>query len=136
MLTEVYVKMCWKARDDLKKHWDPKGGDRVLSKMYNHMDKIQLVHLPDDLTGKDGSVLLHKETDIWIPRQEDLQSLILKIHPCYENLQKITREFFSWYQLEVTFGDYEEYPLNELWLLFTMEHFDKHWNGAQWEGII
>lgn len=129
--------MCWEARNELKKHWTPKGGDLVLTKMYNYQDKIELKHLPDDITGKKGSLLLHKQTDVWLPRQEDLQEILIQKYKWSTyDLYIYFERFLDLYYEHFGREEVNKLDFNQLWLCFIMETiFSKTWNGQTWEVI-
>jgi hypothetical protein len=136
-MDENYVKMCLKAQDDLRRHWTPKGGDRVLTKWNSSVHKIELCNLSNSITGKSASELLHKCTDVWLPYQEDLQRIINENWPNDESQDWVTiftdfnDWFVSYYIMEN--GAKKSYKFNdltEIWLCFVMEVlFKKAWNS-------
>lgn len=151
MMDETFLRMCIKGKDILKRQWTPKAGDRVLTKWNSDENKIELDYLSKDFISKEASVLLRRITDVWLPRQEDLQKIALEEgHWVYDSGYKkvdylsqwdLSNSFISWHKMISFYTPKSQFKLcmdsfNKMWLCFVMETcYNKTWNGSTWEGI-
>jgi hypothetical protein len=139
-MDELYIKMCVAAQDILRPKWVPKHGDRVLTRWNSDENKIEIDYYSKDFITKEASVLLHHRTDVWLPRQEDLQQIII-------NGFKGEDKFYAPTPIMILKDFYKNHipnkndlndkrNLNELWLCFVMETcYNKQWNGTTWTEI-
>jgi hypothetical protein len=70
-MDETYIKMCREAKE-IQELWKPKIGNMYLDNMDNHLDCV-CSDIADYL--KDHPSFL--DTDVWLPRQEDLQGIMI-----------------------------------------------------------
>lgn len=125
--------MCEK-NEDLQKAWKPKIGD-----WYVDFDgDIECVALMGELIIKH-----HTESDKWIPTQEQLQEMVLKIFSPFAKIIKLG-DFVSNYVKLYKGSKYENlywrdlYPtaiesMNEFWLMYVMhKKYNKIWTGQKW----
>ena len=129
-MDEIYIKMCVAAQDDLRRNWTPKVNDRVLTRWNSDKNKLEIDYYSKDFVTKKASVLLHHRTDVWLPRQEDLQQIWLdKIN---ENIWFLFRDFGDY--IQPCWENSANESFNTIWLCFVMETcYNKRWNGETWE---
>ena len=72
-----------------------------------------------------------KDKLIWLPRQDQLQEMILANSPYYHKLRMLYESWIKGLGFEKNFTSMEQ-----LWLAFVMkEKYSKQWNGTNW-GMI
>ena len=164
--SETYIKMCKRA-EEIQEEWLPKLGDWCLS----YQGVIELVtksaiqvetshssSKPEYLTiqiattfGKGGEAQNsqpdwkgHKSLRryIWLPRQDQLQEILLEDIPI-KRYPQLVGAFYKWihesnYLMILPYGDGEAtacpfFSMEQLWLAFVMkEKYDKVWTGEDW----
>jgi len=126
-MDELFIRMCQEARE-LQEQWEAKPGDRAKYPGYQvqfldrgHMDYYNF------------------ESLIWLPRQEDLQQIVLnKFKDLHWSTNHLLWHFNSWFKdfLDLTSKYCLNYDLTQLWLCYVMEEFyKKYWSGTTWEKI-
>jgi hypothetical protein len=133
-LSKKYIKMCKKA-EEIQREWRPRIGDFIYDidykKIYvitgNPMDELYEVTKP---------ILVNetnfKERDIWLPRIDQLQEMLLSTDLSIE-WQVILDEFYEFLHLLSTpiFTSMEQ-----LWLAFVIwEKYKKAWNNEKEEWV-
>jgi hypothetical protein len=143
-----YINMCLRA-DEIRRAWKPKGGDRVLTKWNSSDNEIELTYLPKGIENKSASKLLHKQTDVWLPYQEDLQTLLLTHYGsnyCISNISHFLRMYIEDMNVDrhttkselMELSNLVNHDLNTAWLSFAMEKmYNKRWNTtkSEWQPI-
>jgi len=82
-------------------------------------------------------------TDVWLPRQDQLQEMLYTPQPQGYGYDKlISLKMFEWateYNEHYQCRGYKEYPnslksMEQLWLAFVMkEKYGKVWDGSKWQ---
>jgi len=75
-LDEDFVKKCVKGQSQLRRVWKQKAGDRVLTRMNNDENKLEIDYYSKHLASKAGSMALRRVTDVWLPYDEQLQEVL------------------------------------------------------------
>lgn len=164
-MMDEYIKMC-KEATEIQGAWKPKPGDYVYNpypsiRAKSQIDVLIRAFKEEDefkfkraLLKEDGSYLgvTTVETELplkkrfaWLPRQEDLQEIIVNEYEhlglkFYQRAEKgyeymrLMDGFFMWYNS--TNNDLFEQSIDTMWLRFTMEEvYNKQWNGKTWVKI-
>jgi hypothetical protein len=157
-----YIAMC-KEATEIQDLWVPKSGDQVIrhltvfgeeldKQIWNSMDTFEILVNTSMIEGywhctnKNGDSItltneeMHKQTCMWIPRQEDLQTIIRGKLPSgvHETIYLLDC-FNAWYcDKSWAFSYNLNLTISELWLHFVMEKmFKKTWNTetSEWAPI-
>ena len=138
MITKNYIKMCEKA-EEIQKEWKPKIGDKFAN--IDHAIGM-IILFPVTKEEKQNFI----KDKFWLPTQEQLQEMILKIFSPFAKIIKLD-EFVSNYVKIYKGTKYEKkywvelYPtaiesINEFWLMYVMyEKYHKIWTGEKWVKI-
>ncbi len=115
--SEEYIKMCEKAVD-IRELWKPNVGDYSI---FSDDNSLRVIH-----------VVNHVETMrkkwIWLPRQDQLQGMLIKVHPI-----TLTQRFKEYTDVLNLKGWVQDCSMEQLWLAFVMkEKFNKTWTGEDW----
>ena len=124
-----YIEMCRKA-EELQALWDPQPGDFYLD---SEDDEIYTLCAARHCTFSLG----YANTDIWLPRQDQLQRIWMKENEGGKDMWQAFYDFLTKKQsyIEDQLGWYSP---EILWLAFVMyEKYQKVWNERtkQWEDI-
>jgi hypothetical protein len=131
--SKEYIKMCEKAGDIQALQPDC---NNSLGSCYRYGN------FPDDFyrhgrySHKHVFVRVSKnpqERSIWLPRQDQLQEMILQDGE--HDIHSLLRMFFKFYERPGDYDLYEwkGYSFEIIWLVFIMkEKFNKTWNGEAW----
>ena len=120
--TALNIEMCKKAKE-LQNSWERKHGDYYYD---TSVGGVNLYH-------STYFIYPHKNKDIWLPTQDQLQEI------AFEYLSKKT--ISSYYTIFSLIFDFSEFAkqtygfdsMDQLWLIFVMkEKFGKIWNGKDW----
>ena len=141
----VYIKMC--DCEEIQGAWEPKicdylGGDWFIDKDYNigktFLGIIRRLNPEDknDCVDCGGSIFWAIESNIWLPRQGQLQEMIRDNHTDWHLLVA----FQDWVRhtaggLPIIPGDkFLLWSIEQLWLAFVMkEKHNKVWDGEKWD---
>ena len=134
-ISETYIKMCEKSeeiqllrreeRHNSKGKW--KDGD-----IYTHIDgEIGMAH-PSylDAWASEPDYLHHPHENIWLPRQDQLQEMVLD-----NDLSMLIERFYCWNRDTglIFLSDKSSISMEQLWLAFVMqEKWGKIWDGENW----
>ena len=129
-MDETFIKMC-KEATEIQEGWEPRPADKVVlvrldDNPYDLKGSYHLDHLDKD--AKDWSNEdLHNEGIYWLPRQEDLQKIVLTKK--WHDVDRLLDEFMCGWNMPT--GQFND--LTTLWLCFVMETcYNKQWNGKTW----
>ena len=124
--SETYIKMCEKA-EEIQAIWRDKEGDYYIA----FWDSKARISHEDDEGAYKG---LPPKSNIWLPRQDQLQEMIGFTHK-EKRLHSFIR-FVEWgYGSSVFAKQPEEIfeSMEQLWLAFAMkEKYSKVWDGEDW----
>ena len=126
-LSPKYIKMCAKARE-IQERWIPTIGDFFwLGEKYICDPEACRVLNIDPLK-------FNKEGEIWLPRQDQLQSFLYPKPDCPITLHaycSLLAEFLEKYRKKINPTSYEQ-----LWLVFVMyDKYDKIWDEEKEEWV-
>ena len=128
--SKEYIKMCEKAKE-VQKEWKTPGDNDC----YIYTDEpIKVWFFPSDLRGR---VSIGEWKLIWIPRQDQLQEMVIGESNDFIGLLS---KAFCWTKEYKTINNIAVYytskfnSMEQLWLAFVMEEkYNKIWNGKKWE---
>ena len=129
-----FIKMCQKA-EEIQQLWEPISGDLYL---YKNAFGPRPNVLSSDIHGSIISWEGKQRDRFWLPRQEDLQAILLKhgIDNPHGNPEHWALYCKFTEYMDTTPGTHEDF--NKYWLLFAMEYiFNKTWNPETktWEAL-
>ena len=161
--TPEYIKMCEKAKE-IQETWKPTGGDfylhnyrgttgfspeteKVIWPDDDKFVKIEILcYQPEDVkdfwvcTNGDLSHVisaqdLFKHHCVWLPRQDQLQEMVLKKD--FNGIPLSPADWLQDFRVKVMHVEYSYYckfgSLEQVWLAFVMkEKYGKVWNGDDW----
>jgi len=141
----VYIKMCEKAKE-IQEGWKPQYGDYIGGQWFiDTEDNIGLTQLgivlsydaDKKLLNTGGDILWSRETNIWLPRQDQLQDMVGDYRTLNQYLAAYYDAMLNWKEyMGETREDYWENTftsMEQLWLAFVMkEKYNKVWNGEKW----
>jgi len=120
--SETYIKMCEKA-EEIQTTWEPIDGDYVYRVIGQHKQLLPRVSIVN------SRAYWPKGVQVWLPRQDQLQEMLLK--PTNTQFDSILRllNFFSIFVAVNT----NLTSMEQLWLAFVMkEKYNKVWSGEEW----
>jgi hypothetical protein len=122
--SETYIKMCEEATE-IQEH-EPEAGDYYKS----GNDSIVILPMSDhivDFCSYDCLYLIGEDDAIWLPRQDQLQEIVGSYQECLSLIDRYDC---------VSALDFD-YPnansMEQLWLMITMNQYNKIWNEIKWE---
>jgi len=125
--SKEYIEMCRKAVE-VQEAWEPDVGD------WTDHGTVTIVWSSGAVNyisyGGQASNLLPYGDLTWLPRQDQLQGMLVKK---YGGIFSVICRFCDWFQHEDYSG--ETITGEQLWLKFVMyELHGKKWDGKQWNG--
>ena len=137
--SETYIKMCEKA-GEIQVDWQPQCGDYIGGEWFiDTEDNIGLTPLgivlaydaKQELLNTGGNILWNRHTNYWLPRQDQLQAIMLYHYhtkPC--SVSFLLQMFEQWRD---DYGHNQLTSMEQLWLAFVMkEKYNMAWNGEDW----
>lgn len=133
-----YISMCEKA-NDIQGRWKCEYGDWVYWKKEINMVKVGIRVVGSNIikfdsnkyvyfcTGRNECDDVEREDIIWLPRQDQLQDMIMAMFNPYIHLDEFHR-----------FADenFHHESLEQIWLVFTMNHISKKdWDETKQDWI-
>jgi hypothetical protein len=161
MIDETYIEMCRKA-EEIQELWKPKSGDMIIithsifgeeidGQIWDNMDSIEILvrEVRSDNswwtgTNKEGGSIcikgdeLYTKTCKWLPRQEDLQEIVVNNSEGitaseYKEPGRLLYYFYS-YQKRIRFN--VNVGITIRWLCFVMETcYGKRWDSEKHEWV-
>ena len=121
--SETYIKMCEKAGEIQTESYRCLMPDDMVAHRFAHYITTIWRHERGSMT-----TIPYSQTFIWLPRQDQLQEMVLESnHP--DELLKIIGHFHD-FACGVT-PQFDS--MEQLWLAFVMkEKYKKTWNGEEW----
>jgi len=141
--SEIYIKLCREA-EEIQRGSPIKylNGDLYteyeLTSFFWLPKKHSLEILKLDTTGQliVGAADADLEGAVWLPRQDQLQSMYLREMKCsnsHSQVYRATVDIFSWYNA-VQSGHHRYTSMEQLWLAFYMKSvYNKTWEGQVWK---
>jgi len=139
-VSKEYIEMCEKAvelreqsplREDI--HSCCYLGD------YNYMQKENYFHQGSTPTKIVDGVGYSEIIKIWLPRQDQLQEMVLSKEEPDFNFVYWLEIFYEWYENEKGYyfdkedNEVDFKSMEQLWLAFVMaEKYNKRWDGKEW----
>ena len=121
--SKEYILMCEKA-GEIQKLWEyRKRGDFCVFKNTNNLWVIGCSNQFKNPVSENYS---------WLPRQDQLQEMVLKNNTKVYSLGQFTK----WVLEDICCNNMEanKWSMEQLWLAFVMkEKYNKVWNGKEWE---
>ena len=151
-LSVEYIKMCEKSTE-IQELWNPTQGDYFLERVdETSLDDIAHGCYIEEyfrIIGSDEQSNLcsmsivnsYKQGNVWLPRQDQLQEMIIERVKCSPDKDvALLYMFHSWMTEEDgrSFGFekavFPDPSMEQLWLAFVMKkNFRKVWNGEDWK---
>lgn len=142
--SKEYIKMCEEA-DGIQESWNPETGDyfgfaypkNIAIEMccgYSEEDKDSEYDY-NKLMVWDFDRIKHrkKEGCFWLPRQDQLQDMIVMEEPIDPTLWKL-EDFYNWCRQKSQQA--VSSSLEKLWFAFVMgKKYNKMWNGIEWISV-
>ena len=120
-----YLKMCEKATE-ITNHWHYEFGDFYVSLAADIASEAQTIVSDLEL----HSSYMHQIKAVWLPRQDQLQALILDQ---YATPWDLVIEFANTLMSDKT-SYFEKFPsMEQIWIAYIMDKkFNKTWDGKNW----
>ena len=146
--SETYIKMC--DCEEIQGQWEPSIGDYIGGDWFiDQEDNIGKTFLgiirrlkpegKDDCVDCGGDIFWAIESNIWLPRQDQLQEMVGKY-----DLPNLLVEFYCFVSGRVPLTNeivsepkWAEFTsMEQLWLAFVMkEKYNKTWDGEEWKSV-
>jgi len=130
-MDKTYIKMCEKA-EEIQQIWNPQYGDWYYGGIYN---KAKVIVVMRRYRKHSSANFLNNKQNIWLPRQDQLQEMVLDptiIEGDYYPIPRMLHEFYLW----LKDCRYPNVSMEQLWLAFVMyEKYQKKWDSEkeEWE---
>ena len=129
-ISKEYVLMCEKA-GKIQNEWGVCDGDFF----YNKDTRITGTALVPF-----GTDIWNKRYKIWLPRQDQLQEMIIGKTTYADLEEQFNNTLNTWFEISYNFDpkideklDMAHWSMEQLWLAFVMvEKYNKIWNGKDW----
>jgi len=139
--SETFIKQCEKA-EEIQEAWKPQYGDYIGGQWFiDTEDNIGLTQLgivlsydaDKKLLNTGGAILWSKETNFWLPRQDQLQAMVdWKDYDISIDWHSLPCKFY-WAKDPLETQGVDGGSMEQLWLAFVMqERYSKIWNGEEW----
>ena len=145
----TYTKMC--NCPEIQSRWKPKVGDICCATERSHSNYKDEICIVDKIIETQGTVLLslfgvsnkmvaawfYPEKNIWLPRQEDTQTLLAREEKFKDNYGTMMGGLYgfmiTYHRTQVVIWWKKPGILTELWLAFYMhEIHNKRWTDKGW----
>lgn len=132
--SKEYIEMCEKAQEIRNFYYENKdSGCFVYVKRIDSVECISSAHIKYQNDG-----------DVWLPRQDQLQEMILQLYTPMPELNPLSQSFTSLYKFCCTISRLEDKSktqlfssYEQLWLAFTMQDkYNKVWDFDKKEWIL
>lgn len=129
--SEKYIKMCGKT-EEIQELWNPQRGDFYSSMREKeglltqaHLDLVEFIPF--------GGIKRIKHDMIWLPRQDQLQEIVIKKDlEDYGASAELAHRFSRWVEKNCNIKHWNN-SMEQLWLAFIMEEkYEKIWDSKEW----